>query len=160
MKSVCLEKSAISTHSQSTSVGVQHHQQEEWPMLRFHPLNAHCQQRFCQQLGLEYCRANYFGQGGPDHILRHPNRSDGNCLFRAFSLIITGSQSQHMAVRCSILSHMCTIPHFVLRSHLSTYHTIEDYISPQRMDEEHTWGSDIEILTFAKNKYLFIQYNS
>ena len=49
---------------------------------------------------------------------------DGNCLFRAFSYIITGSESQHMAVRLAILSHM-------------------------KMDQDSAWGTDIEMLTLA-----------
>ena len=31
---------------------------------------------------------------------------DGNCLFRAFSYIITGSENQHLEVRDALLSYI------------------------------------------------------
>ena len=58
--------------------------------------------------------------GGSDQILTLSNTStlrqiqgDGNCLFRAMSFIITGSQSQHFEIRSAIMAHLITIPHLV-----------------------------------------------
>ena len=75
-------------------------------------------------MGLTYSRANRFGAGGPDEILTRPHYSrnvvgDGNCLFRAFAKIITGSEQDHYAVRFSILSYMITIGHLLLGHHLA-----------------------------------------
>ena len=54
--------------------------------------------------------------GGPNVVLKRPNlrtlvkaRGDGNCLFRCFSYILTGSQDQHFAVRMAIVAHMLNI---------------------------------------------------
>ena len=69
----------------------------EWPMFRYNPVYEAWQRDTCTRMGLTYRRANRFGAGGPNKILTRPHRSrnvegDGNCLFRAFAKIITGSE--------------------------------------------------------------------
>jgi len=39
----------------------------------------------------------------------HQIIGDGNCLFRAISLVTTGSQDQYHEMRCAILQHMRSI---------------------------------------------------
>ena len=60
--------------------------------------------------------------GGPNISLTRSDmrtvkriEGDGNCPFRAFSYLITGSESQHMAVR---LNHMINIAHLILDHHV------------------------------------------
>ena len=72
---------------------------------------------------------------------------DGNCLFRSFAYIITGSEDQHMAVRTAILQHMIDVGHFILGHHVLNYSSIQDYIADTNMDRESAWGTDIEMLT-------------
>jgi len=55
--------------------------------------------------------------GRPDLVLTRPDlrsikkiRGDGNRLFRALSYIITGSEDQHLEIRCAITAHMLSIP--------------------------------------------------
>lgn len=129
--------------------------QHEWPMFRFYPLDSHAQREFCNQLGLEYCHPNRFGRGGPDYVLTYPNiatvRSiigDGNCLFRAFSKILTGSQDPYRAIRERIVTHMHTIAPYLLGSHITEYNSIQSYIE-QQMDQNRAWGSEVEMLTLA-----------
>ena len=75
---------------------------------------------------------------------------DGNCLFRSFALIITGSQQDHLLVRFAILSHMISIGHFLLQHHMSSNHTsVQNYIQSTRMDRDGTWGSEVEIFTLS-----------
>ena len=74
---------------------------------------------------------------------------DGNCLFRSFSFLITGSENQHMAVRAMILEHMFRVSHLLLNGHLSNYTSIQEYISHNNMDRDGTWGSDIEVLIMS-----------
>ena len=74
---------------------------------------------------------------------------DGNCLFRSFAYIITGSEDQHMAVRTAILQHMINIGHLFLGQHISNYSSIQEYITHTNMDRERSWGSDIEMLTLS-----------
>ena len=61
-------------------------------------------------MGLHFHGKNKARCGGPNVPLTPPDmrtvkhiRGDGNCLFRAFSYIITGSEEQHMAVRTAIV---------------------------------------------------------
>ena len=44
--------------------------------------------------------------------------ADGNCLFRALSYVITGSEDDHMAIRVAILNHMTSIAHLLLGVHV------------------------------------------
>ena len=64
-------------------------------------INEDWQRDMCAVMGLRFICANDVSPGGPDIALRHPNIrtlvntiGDGNCMFRAFSYIITGSQTQ------------------------------------------------------------------
>ena len=48
-------------------------------------------------------------------MLTRPNRTkrisgDGNCLFRCFSYVVTGSQEHYQAVRAAVVAHMPVIP--------------------------------------------------
>ena len=63
----------------------------------------------------QHCRSVRLTAGGPPdpHGITDITE-DGNCLFRSFSYIITGSQGQHMAVRRAILNHMIHIAYFLL----------------------------------------------
>ena len=124
--------------------------------LKFYPVTIDWQQRACQQLGLQYHAPTRVRPGGPNVPLTRPDmrslkriQGDGNCLFRALSYIITGSEEQHMAVRNAILDHMVTIAHFLLGHHLLNYDSIQTYIVASGMDEEYTWGTDIEMLTLS-----------
>ena len=124
--------------------------------LKFYPVTIDWQQRACQQLGLQYHAPTKVRPGGPNVPLTRPDmrslkriQGDGNCLFRALSYIITGCEEQHMAVRNAILDHMVTIAHFLLGHHLLNYDSIQTYIVASGMDEEYTWGTDIEMLTLS-----------
>ena len=89
--------------------------------------------------------------GGPHVILKRPRTvksilGDGNCLFRSFSYIITGSEEQYRRVREVILNHMVDIGHFILFHHLPPRYTS---IHDTEMDRNFTWGTDVEMLTMA-----------
>jgi len=45
--------------------------------------------------------------------LRSVKKIDGNCLFRAFSHVITGSEDHHLGVRCAIIAHMLSVSELV-----------------------------------------------
>ena len=64
-------------------------------------------------MGLRYVCANNISASGPVVPLRRPNlttlkntRGDGNCMFRALSYLITGTQAQHLGVRAAIVRHL------------------------------------------------------
>ena len=60
---------------------------------------------------MKFIGPNRVISGGPNVALTAPEdiiriMPDGNCLFRAFSHIITGSEDQHMRVRQLVVRHM------------------------------------------------------
>ena len=72
-------------------------------------------------MGLQFHGPNTVVPGGPDVAIKPPDartvkhiRGDGNCLFRSFSYLITGSEDEHDAVRAAIVSYMPTIGHFLV----------------------------------------------
>ena len=87
---------------------------------------------------------------------------DGNCLFRCFSYILTGSQDQHLAIRMAIVAHMRSIAHLLeacLNTRVCGYTNLEAYIASMECpnsDGRYGWGSEIEIYTFAEMQYIFI----
>ena len=65
----------------------------------------------------------------------HPIGGDGNCMFRAVSYVITGSQEHHLEVRANTLEHMETIAPLVLGhirgrsgAAMSKYSGVNEYI--------------------------------
>ena len=128
--------------------------EQVWPF-KFYSVDEHWQHNACTTLGLQYVTSNRLRPGGPNVDLRPPNHikrigGDGNCLFRSFSYIITGSEEQHMAVRTAILNHMIDIAHFLLGHHIPPqYSSVQDYIQDKGMDQPHIWGTEIEMFTLA-----------
>ena len=78
---------------------------------RYNPVDDLWQRSKCAFLGLRYVRNNGTIGGWPNEPLNrpdiiHPIRGDGNCLFRAFSHIITGSQDQYQKIRDVCIAHL------------------------------------------------------
>ena len=144
--------------------------------LRYNPGDTEWQRRACVALGLHYHRPNGVAPGGPDIRLTYPVtfksiRGDGNCLFRALSYIITGSEDQHMSVRRAIVSHMRSIGtlawEYVVAPTLMQMRQIhegrwsdispdmdletgiEQYIAVSEIEEDRAWGSEVEIMILA-----------
>ena len=111
----------------------------------------------CAQLGLTFHNANNLEIGGPNVFLNRPNTErilraigDGNCLFRCFSQIITGSPGQHYAVRICIIRHMRHISHLLIASTINNVgDDIEAYIATTKMDQTGSYGTDNEMLTLS-----------
>ena len=71
-----------------------------WPEFRYHQIDENWQRNACIRMGLRFVHVFECQVGGVDIILRRPNlrtlhnvQGDGNCLFRAMSYIITGSEN-------------------------------------------------------------------
>ena len=122
---------------------------------KYNPGDEQWQRNACSTLGLVYMGPNRVTPGGPDIDLKPPNRfkrigGDGNCLFRTFSFILTGSENQHMAVRQAILDHMVRTAHLLLFQHIRSSHTsVQSYIASRKMDKSGIWGTETEILALA-----------
>uniref|UniRef100_A0A1X7UX18 OTU domain-containing protein n=1 Tax=Amphimedon queenslandica TaxID=400682 RepID=A0A1X7UX18_AMPQE len=103
--------------------------------------------------------------GSPTTELTVPKGStnipgDGNCLFNALSHAITGSYIQQNFIRLAIIRHMPTMENW-LRSWLTPYNSVKEYIAGEGMDKNYTWAGDIEMLTMADllNVYICIGHN-
>ena len=145
------------------------YQRTVWSELRFYPVDETWQRQACETLGLQFKTVFCHQSGGPDTVLTCPDdhllrnvRGDGNCLFRALSYMITGSEDQHFALRSAIVQHILSIPHLLigygadgepnginLLCHPTVYESAEDYISCTRMDRNGTWGTNVEMLALA-----------
>uniref|UniRef100_A0A1X7UF87 OTU domain-containing protein n=1 Tax=Amphimedon queenslandica TaxID=400682 RepID=A0A1X7UF87_AMPQE len=73
---------------------------------------------------------------------------DSNCLFNALSHAITGSYTQQNFIKSAIIRHMPTMEH-QLRSWLTPYNSVKEYIAGEGMDKNYTWAVDIEMLSMA-----------
>ena len=130
---------------------------------RFNPVSQEWQQMICARLQLKFICQNSYDAGGPNVHLTHPNTTqithivvDGNCLFRAFAYILTGTQRQHKSIRRLIIHHLPNIAQELIRIGIIENHTLNDYLSVSRMHKQGTWGSTVEIVAFAN----LIQANS
>ena len=74
----------------------------------------------------------------------HPILGDGNCLFRALSYVITGTQSYHADIRSKIIQHMIEIENLLFPH---TNMSLVSYLEQSGMANIGTWGTDIEIFT-------------
>uniref|UniRef100_A0A1X7SMV1 ATP-dependent DNA helicase n=1 Tax=Amphimedon queenslandica TaxID=400682 RepID=A0A1X7SMV1_AMPQE len=132
--------------------------------LKYHPPNAATQKAWCNALNLGFVKSYRPKLGSPTTELTVPKGStdvpgDGNCLFNALSHAITGSYIQQNFIRSAIIRHMPTMENR-LRSWLTPYNSVKEYIAGEGMDKNYTWAGDIEMLTMADllNVYIY-SYN-
>ncbi len=72
---------------------------------------------------------------------------DGNCLFRALSLQLTGDQEHHLMLRKIIANSEAKVELFKM-FHLAVNQT--DYVEHQKnMSQSCTWGTNLEIIVTA-----------
>ena len=93
----------------------------EYPNFCYYQVNENWQVQTCERLGLTYTQKFACQCGSPDTILTCPDlrslkhiAGDGNCLFRAISYIITGSERQHSRLRDILIGYMLSIPHLLI----------------------------------------------
>ena len=60
-----------------------------------------------------------------------------------------------MAVRNAILDHIVTIAHFLLGQ--LNYDGIQTYIVASGMDEEYTWGTNVDTVPFTEHTHCVLQ---
>ena len=122
---------------------------------KYHPVDTEWQQRSCLALGLRYIGPNGVTPGGPEVPLTKPGRicvlGDGNCFFRAVSVIITGSEEQHMDVRRVLVRHMRSIGRLIVKRADPCHHQhgVDHYIAEVRMDCFGAWATEVEIFALA-----------
>ena len=77
---------------------------------------------------------------------------DGNCLFRAISKAITGTEANHLAVREAVCEFMMLDSNVCNFRPLTLSHDSSDpkivvgsYIKKQKLRKDGEWGTDVEI---------------
>ncbi|CAC5388038.1 unnamed protein product [Mytilus coruscus] len=74
---------------------------------------------------------------------------DGNCLFRAISYSLSNRQEYFGNVRRAIVDHLMRNAE-VFKSFLQQrFKTVEEHIQTLKMEENNTWGTELEILACA-----------
>jgi len=114
----------------------------------------------CQTLNLAYIRLNGVEPGAPDICLTAPSCvknivGDGTCFYRSIALIITGSQSQHLAVRQAIVDHMKAIGDDLTGDSNTG---IDDYIARNSVHCSGTWATELEMYALAHLLHIYIYY--
>ena len=72
----------------------------------------------------------------------HTIKGDGNCLFRALSYLILGTENCHQQVQLTLVDYTTCNSH-IFTTFFSPLHTLEEHIA--RMRYETVWGTDLEI---------------
>lgn len=87
---------------------------------------------------------------GPKKQNIHKIIGDGNCLFRALSFAVTGNQKSFKKIRAAIVQLMEKNEDPNLVELMDNCSSVEEYLNKSKMKEDKTWGTDIEILIFAR----------
>ena len=80
---------------------------------------------------------NQFTSPSLSHILEVMR--DGNCLFRAISVVITGAEKSHPIIRKQICDHMLQTNYIVNGKAPS------EYLKTSKMEQNAVWGTTDEI---------------
>ena len=123
-------------------------------LFNYHPVDKDWQEHACRAVGLRFKFVAQVAQGGPNVALRRPKSliRDGNCLFRAFSYLITGDECHHRKVRSEIdFRHMREIEGLLLAIPfvLSNCSSVSEYVNTTGMDKNRTWGTEAEKFVLA-----------
>ncbi|KAL5014298.1 hypothetical protein ScPMuIL_008568 [Solemya velum] len=118
---------------------------------KFSPVDNVWQGKIAQKLNLSVVK--YINYGSKNDFFQNTPPSstvavagDGNCFFRAMSMIMTGSESSHMELRHAVLKHVARHPE-CYRSFLTSRGGMRTYLTDMRQSGE--WATDREILATA-----------
>ena len=108
---------------------------------KFYCVNEQWQDSACATLGIPFARSNKMVPGSLDTVLNTPAkghkmkkiRGDGNCLFRSFAYMASGSEVHHSYVRAVILEHMKSISHFLIGPHIA-FNSVQEYMKWTKME--------------------------
>ena len=84
-----------------------------------------------------------------------PVKGDGNCLFRSFSYVITGSEEHHLDIRHWVCEYIN-----LYREKIEKFSGKQNYVSVSKMAKPGVWGTDIEIMAVDTNVYTYTKHGS
>ena len=94
---------------------------------------------------IRYGSEKYFNQSASPR-LKAPVQADGNCFFRALSVIISGVEDNHMTIREAITRHVQENSD-IYRTFLQSRGGMDNYVRSMRRARE--WATDTEIFAAA-----------
>ena len=107
---------------------------------------------------MTYRHGNRVTPGSPDTPLTAPDmhrlrdtKADGNCLFRAFSVLLTSTEHAHRNVRLAIVQNLLDNEQLFIHNaalDCSDHNSMEDYIVAYQM-RSCGWGGTTEIFALA-----------
>lgn len=116
------------------------------------PVCEEWQKCHSNQLNLDFVRSNGIKHGsGTFNIAINQSLKtcritpDGNCLFRSFSQILTGTQENHDLLRATTVSFM--MANASLFENVCS--SVEEHISTSKMAQLGNWGTEVEIFAMA-----------
>ena len=93
----------------------------------------------------------YGNEDAPSSVYRIV--ADGNCLFRAVSYVVSGSQEHHRMLRKLVVEKMYDMGCEFKRI---TGQNASEYVARTKMNEPGVWGTDVEILCALLKTPIFI----
>ena len=124
----------------------------------YYPLDVVTQKNVCQSLNLHYRQPNKVIPGGLNVFLKRPDlktlrnmKGDGSCLFRAVSILLTGTQHEHRRVRQAVVQHLLVNEHLFINNIIfdcSEYNSMEEYIQEKNMLHD-GWGGSTELYALS-----------
>ena len=121
--------------------------EDECDSIPFVPVCIEWQRDACIALGLKVIRPNSSSHGTALRISHDISpktvriKGDGNCLFRALSFVVCGSQEEHSIFRQMITSYM-----EANEDVMATYvPDVSSYLATSDMRNSGVWGTDVEI---------------
>lgn len=117
----------------------------------FYSLSEEWQKEKAKAFGIKVVKSFRFGNTKYFYDRTPPSKTvpvegDGNCFFRAISMCITGSETEHTRVREHITKHVGDNPD-TYRTFLQSRGGMSQYLRVMRRDRE--WATDVEILAAA-----------
>ncbi len=116
------------------------------------PVCASWQRAKCAEFNIDLVRSNGLRHGPRSRTLNADQRlkttrikGDGNCLFRAFSSVLSGTQDNHDVLRVLTVSYMLEHPQVFD----AMCEDVSQYVVDSRMENLGVWGTEIEIFALA-----------
>lgn len=128
--------------------------------IHFSPLTIHQRKVICHRYGftlgkdqcavsLKYIGVGHCCIGAP--VKKVKMGEDGNCLFRAYSYLLTGSEAKHDVIRDRVCDYISDPTNWMkLHSYIEDHNNGEQYILRNKMNLCGTWGTEVELFAFAQ----------
>ena len=138
-------------NSDSSDSDIQVLGSKEGDSFEFHPLHLHHRKSICQRVSLIMRKTEMaHSQVGEKLEKREPRvarvKGDGNCLFRALCVAITGWETGHMKIRQLVCDHIIDVGPYNSKDASDG----PQYLKDSGMRKDTVYGTDVEIFSAAQ----------